>query len=66
MTKDKRPAPIYHRAEAAITFGKHAGLHAQAEITSAGLLAIGALVAGILVSTALIVRVAGEARRGHD
>ncbi|TXC72033.1 hypothetical protein FSB78_14560 [Sphingomonas ginsenosidivorax] len=67
MTKQslsaRPPAPV-HRAKAAIRFGRRAGLTASVRITSGGILSVGALVSGILLSTAVLVRAAGRARTG--
>ena len=65
MTKQSLPTlppPPVHRAKAAIRFGRRAGLTASVRITSGGILSVGALVSGILLSTAVLVRAAGRAR----
>lgn len=56
------PPPRVHRAKAAIRFGRRAGLTASVRITSGGILSVGALVSGILLSTAVLVRAAARAR----
>ncbi|ONF96529.1 hypothetical protein [Sphingomonas jeddahensis] len=45
-----------HRARATIRIGKHGRLTARLDITSIGLLAVGALVSSILLSTTVLVR----------
>ncbi|MDF2495808.1 hypothetical protein [Sphingomonas sp.] len=50
--------PPHHHATATIRAGKRARIGASLDITSAGLLAIGGLVSAILLSTAVLVRVA--------
>jgi hypothetical protein len=45
-------------AKLAISFGQRANLTAEIAVTTSGLLAIGILVSGILLSAATIVRVA--------
>jgi hypothetical protein len=68
MSKDRLPTlpprPTVHRAEASIAFGRRAGMSASVEITSGGILAIAALVSGILLSSAVIVRSARRPRSG--
>lgn len=44
------------QAELELKLGKRSGLILRTQVTTGGLLAIGALVAGILLSTAAIVR----------
>jgi hypothetical protein len=51
------------RAEVSLMVAKDRGLRAKAEITNGGLLSIAVLVSSILLSTAVIVRVATDARR---
>ncbi|MFN7103921.1 MAG: hypothetical protein ACK4N1_15000 [Pseudorhizobium sp.] len=52
------------RAKVSLRINKHAGFEAEAEITNGGLLSIAALVSSILLSTAVLVRVAArEANR---
>jgi len=50
--------PVHHRARATIRLGKRHRFDARIEVTSDGLLAIGGLVSSILLSTAVLVRVA--------
>jgi hypothetical protein len=52
-----------HAAELSIRLG--AGVTIDARVTSAGLLSIGALVSGILLSTAVVVHVAGRKTTGR-
>lgn len=56
--------PVRHRARASIRLGKRSRLDARIAVTSGGLLAIGALVSSILLSTAVLVHVA--VRDGAD
>lgn len=49
--------PVHQRTEATIRIGQHVELVARVEVTTPGLLAIGALVSAILLSTAVLVRV---------
>ncbi|WP_198352573.1 hypothetical protein [Sphingomonas sp. MA1305] len=57
MTPDlSRPATV------SIAWHRKRGLHAEAAITPAALLAIGGLVASILLSTAVLVEVAARGR----
>ncbi len=49
--------PVHHRAKATIRIGRHTRLAARVNVTSPGLLAIGALVSSVLLSTAVLVRV---------
>ena len=69
MTQNPLPAlpsrPAVHRAEASVTFGKRAGMRASVEVTSGGILAVAALVSGILLSSAVIVRSARRPRHHH-
>jgi hypothetical protein len=51
------------RAEVSLMVTKDRGLRAKAEITNGGLLSIAVLVSSILLSTAVIVRVAADTRR---
>jgi hypothetical protein len=51
------------RAEVSLMVTKDSGLKAKAEITTGGLLSIAALVSSILLSTAVLVQVAANARR---
>jgi len=51
-------AASYQRANATLRFGRRAKLSATVEVTSGGLLSIGALVSTILLSTAVLVHVA--------
>lgn len=44
------------RAEFALAIGDRAGVRARVEVTPAGLVAIGALVSSVLLSTAVLVR----------
>lgn len=55
------PNPPAH-ARIRLAWGR-ASLEAEAQVTPAGLLAIGGMVGAILVAVAPIVRAAGEARR---
>jgi anti-sigma-K factor RskA len=48
---------IHQRARATMRIGRHTRFAARVEVTSTGLLAIGALVSSILLSTAVLVRV---------
>lgn len=52
-----------HRAEVSVTLSKRVSFSAKAEITSGGLLAIATLVSSILLSTAVLVSVAGRQTR---
>lgn len=52
------------RASVALQIGSHARISAEVAVTSGGLLAIGALVSSILLSTAVIVRVARPRKDG--
>lgn len=55
------------RAKVSMRINKHTGFEAEAEITNGGLLSIAALVSSILLSTAVLVRVAArEANRKHS
>ncbi len=56
------PPPPVHRAKGAIRFGRRARMVTSVEITSGGILSIAALVSGILLSTAVLVRAAARAR----
>lgn len=60
------PAPARQEARARIRLGKRSRFDAQLSVTSGGLLAIGALVSSILLSSAVLVHVAvrdgGKAR----
>lgn len=56
-----RRTPV-HRAKASFTLGRRAGMVASVKITSGGILSIGALVSGILLSTAVLVRASVRAR----
>lgn len=47
-----------------IRFGRGAGITTSVKITSGGILSVGALVSGILLSTAVLVRAAARARTG--
>ena len=49
--------PLPNRAKATIRIGRHSRLTARIAITTPGLLATGALVSAILLSTAVLVRV---------
>ena len=60
---DKSPWLIPQRAEAQMRFGRRAKLRASVEVTPIGLLAIGGLMAAILLSSAAIVREAHRDRR---
>lgn len=57
---NNQPRP--HQAEARLTIGR-GSVEARVEISSVGLLAIGALVSSILLSTAVLVGVAMRHRR---
>lgn len=66
MTYDLPPsAPSVHRAKAAIRFGRRAEMAASVRITNGGILSIGALVSGILLSTAVLVRASVRAREAR-
>ncbi len=52
-------------AKFAIEFGNRASVVGEVRITSAGILAIGALMSSILLSTAVIVRAARQPRKAH-
>lgn len=54
---DARPL-LRQEARARIRLGKHSRFDARVSVTSGGLLAIGALVSSILLSTAVLVHVA--------
>lgn len=60
MINDLVPPPRDRTQRAKLTFrvGKRTRLSARVEVTSEGLLAIGGLVSSILLSTAVLVRVA--------
>ncbi len=58
------PAGV-HRAAVALTIGKATRFSAEVAISSVGLLAVGGLVASILLSTAVLVGVARRDRGGH-
>lgn len=62
MTNEPAPARTitsdYQRASLKLHFGKRAKLSLRVDVTPDGLLAIGALVSSILLSTAVIVAVA--------
>lgn len=65
MTKQSLPSlppATVHRAKAVLRFGHRARLTASVRITSGGILSVGALVSGILLSTAVLVRAAARAR----
>jgi hypothetical protein len=68
MTQDRLPAPSHHhavhRADASISFGRRVGMRASVEVTSGGILAVAALVSGILLSSAVIVRSARRSPSG--
>ena len=51
-------APVHQTADLDLSLGSAMSLAAQVRVTSGGLLAIGALVSSILLSTAVIVRTA--------
>ena len=55
--------PAVQRAKVSVSFGK-AGVAASVRVTSGGLLSVGALVSGILLSTAVLVRASARGRRG--
>lgn len=50
-----QPAGASEQAQVSLRFGDRAGLRMDARMTPAGLLAIGAMVSGILLSTAVLV-----------
>ncbi len=54
-TVPEGPAP--QTAEMSLWLGKHVGLDMRVRLTSRGILAIGGLVSGILLSTAMLVAV---------
>jgi hypothetical protein len=68
MKQQLVPIPIrttsIHRAKVMIRFGRGAGITTSVKITSGGILSVGALVSGILLSTAVLVRAAARARTG--
>jgi hypothetical protein len=53
-----QPAPDVQHAQLALRIGDRTNLTMEVRVTSTGLLAIGALVSSILVSSAVIVRAA--------
>jgi hypothetical protein len=57
MPSSVLPLMPHQRAKATIRIGRHTRFTARVDVTSAGLLAVGALVSSILLSTALLVRV---------
>lgn len=61
LTATPTPAPVYHRGKIALRIGRRTKLSVSVTVTSQGLLAIGALVSSILLSTAVIVGVATRA-----
>jgi hypothetical protein len=61
----REAAASIHRASASASIGRVAELRTEVEITSGGLLAVGALVSAILLSTAVIVRTAVGGRRAR-
>ncbi len=68
MTQPATTTPLHflsvpQRAEASLRLGRGVRLRARVEATPAGLLAIGGLVAAILVSTARIVEAARAPRQ---
>jgi hypothetical protein len=65
LAERREHAPAIHRASASASIGRIAELRTEVEITSGGLLAVGALVSAILLSTAVIVRTAVGGRRGR-
>ena len=54
--------PIFHRASASVSIGGFIELKTDTQITSGGLLAVGGLVAAILLSTAVLVRSGARGR----
>lgn len=56
-----RADPVRQRSEIVLEAGKHVRLRVSADLTPGGLLSIGALVSGILLSTAVLVATAGKA-----
>lgn len=58
------PSPV-HRAKATIRFGRHGAMIASVKVTNGGILSIGALVSGILLSTAVLVRASVRAREAR-
>jgi hypothetical protein len=62
MDSNTAPSPTHspgtERARFAMAIGGRASMTAEVSVTPAGLLAIGALVSGILLSSAVIVRAA--------
>ena len=58
-------APAVHRARASFRIGQRAKMVASVRITSGGILSVGALVSGILLSTAVLVRASVHARRAR-
>ncbi len=69
MTDQRLPAPLHapavHRARASFRIGQRAKMVASVKITSGGILSVGALVSGILLSTAVLVRASVRARRAR-
>lgn|GEM_PF-4373609 len=67
MTNQLIPAPLQtpaiHRARASFRIGQRAKMVASVKITSGGILSVGALVSGILLSTAVLVRASVRARQ---
>jgi hypothetical protein len=63
-------APEYQHAALKVRFGRRARLAVRVDVTNEGLLAIGALVSSILLSTAVLVGVAvqrpDQRRRERD
>jgi hypothetical protein len=58
------PGPPLQTADLSLKLGKRVGLDMRVRLTSAGILSVGALVSGILLSTAVLVAVAvREGRR---
>ena len=50
--------PVYQRASASFSAGKHVRAKLSVKLTSTGLLAVGGLVSAILLSTTVLVRTA--------
>ncbi|ODP36217.1 hypothetical protein [Sphingomonas turrisvirgatae] len=55
-----------HEARIGAAIGRHTRLIADVRISSSGLLAIGGMVSMILLSTAVLVRVAGSIRKREE
>lgn len=56
--------PALQTGEVSLRLGRQAGLDVKLRLTSGGILSIGALVSGILLSTAVLVAVAVRESKG--